>query len=540
MVAIETNPSGAEFERVGKPLADWPPQNQHTRGINYGPKITDKLIITIDGQAGSGKSSAGRVIAYELGLPMIDAGHVFRRMAMLLLGEGVDPKDEAAVGKILERAQLVWNGSRKDIALELDRKPYNPTEAVRVSEDLGRIASSVSRYFCTREFALTSIRNLGRDGCVAIGREMGIAAFPEARHKFYLIADSELRAERRSNQTKGISVSDAKVSLDTRDLHDLIESGVEAALIEQAVTIDTGHRSIDDTFRLVKSLVTATEAHLQETHQQELTHFVQVGSTEAVSQQSRTFLTPYAFHRTVREVRVLHSPDWASGFNDPAVESLYYTGKRPEYAPLLGLWLETSKISGAGTLVGEGASLTEALRVFGSVLWAKRVVPEQIHIAHMLYISEVGRACLSGLPVKKIRITTTVDRDPSDLLLLTSQAMHIDGGSRLILMGRQPMLFTDFKNVKPAQLEELSRLLEFEAERASRETLAKTTSDWSCVLKDPLRVGCFEPYSVVLMKGKKRPDGHNPQVHSGANYNLEPYQEPNIITFIDFELAPAH
>ncbi len=152
-------------------------------------------IITIDGPAGTGKTTVAKAVADRLNLPYFDTGAMYRAVAFLILNEKIPLSDEKRIGELLMSFNFeirINGGGRKYFANGID-----VTEAIR-SQAVTNIVSPVSALHAVRE-ALWEIqrRFAEKRGGVFEGRDMGSAVFPKARYKIFLTARPEIRAERR-------------------------------------------------------------------------------------------------------------------------------------------------------------------------------------------------------------------------------------------------------------------------------------------------------------------------------------------------------
>lgn len=156
------------------------------------------ILITIDGPAGSGKSSAARAVADRLGIVNLNTGAAYRAVALLALREGVDVDDGAALAEIAGRVVLEVEGVR------LDGEEVSEPE-LRTPE-VSAAASKVSVHREVREVLLSVQREAARraregGGAVVEGRDIGTVVLPDADLKVFLSAAPEERARRRAVQS---------------------------------------------------------------------------------------------------------------------------------------------------------------------------------------------------------------------------------------------------------------------------------------------------------------------------------------------------
>jgi len=152
------------------------------------------MIITIDGPAGAGKSSAARELARRLGFEFLDTGAMYRAVTFAALRAGLDVRDHAAVAKIVPGLHIDMPPGRVILNGE------DVTELLRTAEITaasGPIAdnAAVRRPLGTRQHEIATGRNM-----VCEGRDQGTVVFPDAACKFFLIADPAERARRRQRE----------------------------------------------------------------------------------------------------------------------------------------------------------------------------------------------------------------------------------------------------------------------------------------------------------------------------------------------------
>ncbi len=205
------------------------------------------MIITIDGPAGSGKSTAARKLAARLGFPYLDTGAMYRAVTLAALQDGVDLGDEAALTAVAARDDCQFDLGPTHIRVTL--RGHDVTEEIRsmrVNDHTRYIAASpgVRRILIQRQRAVAA--RLG--SVVTEGRDQGTAAFPDAEAKFFLDATREKRTERRLHEmlADGEEVTSAQIlaNLDARDRTDVERAVAPLRAPPDAVRIDTTHLSI--------------------------------------------------------------------------------------------------------------------------------------------------------------------------------------------------------------------------------------------------------------------------------------------------------
>lgn len=206
------------------------------------------IRIAIDGPSGAGKSTVAKALAAKLGIIYVDTGALYRTIGYYVRSQNVDPKDAAAVERLLP-----------EISVEL--KYENGTQTVSLNgEDLGdRIrtpemsmyASAVSAIPAVRAFLLETQRDMAkRHSVIMDGRDIGTVILPDADVKIFLTASNECRAKRRCDElnAKGIAASYDEVLADMieRDRADSTRAIAPAVAAPDAIPFDNSWMSPDE------------------------------------------------------------------------------------------------------------------------------------------------------------------------------------------------------------------------------------------------------------------------------------------------------
>ncbi len=208
-------------------------------------------IVTLDGPAGSGKSSTARVVAEALGFQHLDSGALYRALTFALLEKGIpaDAWPELSTDDLSRLGVETARDSRGRQIVLLAGNPI-PDEALRTPEVNERV-SSLARLHAVRGTLLDLQRRAGREGgLVADGRDMGTVVFPDAEVKVYLVADLRERARRRLLERTGscdaAAVEEEVAAIAARDE---IDQGRELAPLKPATDaweLDTTELSFDE------------------------------------------------------------------------------------------------------------------------------------------------------------------------------------------------------------------------------------------------------------------------------------------------------
>jgi cytidylate kinase len=152
------------------------------------------MIVTIDGPAGAGKSSAARSLALRLGFDFLDTGAMYRAVALAAVRAGCDLADPAAAGSLLGGLRLEMPPGRVLLGGE-DVTALIRTPQVTAATAAAADSAPVRRRLAGWQRALAAGRNI-----VCEGRDQGTIVFPDAECKFFLLADPRERARRRQRE----------------------------------------------------------------------------------------------------------------------------------------------------------------------------------------------------------------------------------------------------------------------------------------------------------------------------------------------------
>jgi len=218
------------------------------------------LVIAVDGPAGSGKSSAARLVAATLGLRYLDTGAMYRALTWWLQEQQVDLTDTAAVvAKIAEpRIEVGTDPERPRITVDgLD--VAGPIRTRQVSNSVSTVAAvpQVRALLIGRQRDIIAAVNAG---IVAEGRDIGTVVAPGAAVKIYLTASEEVRAQRRSadlaDGDPAATVAAVQHEQARRDQRD----AAQMVVAPDAVQIDTTGLTLEEVVSRVVRLVRSRQA----------------------------------------------------------------------------------------------------------------------------------------------------------------------------------------------------------------------------------------------------------------------------------------
>ncbi len=195
------------------------------------------MIVTIDGPAGSGKSSAARELARRLGFEFLDTGAMYRAVAYAAARDAISEDDPAALERWLETLRLeAWPGVVRLDGEDISGRIRTPPITAAAS----RLAAipAVRHYLVRLQRQAAVGRNL-----VCEGRDQGTVVFPNAERKFFLSADRVERARRRHKEllSRGVEVTLDEVlrAQDERDQRDAGRALAPMVPAADAVILDS-------------------------------------------------------------------------------------------------------------------------------------------------------------------------------------------------------------------------------------------------------------------------------------------------------------
>ena len=158
-----------------------------------------RVVITIDGPAGVGKSTTAKLLAKRLGLLYLDTGATYRAVAHEVLARGVDPADAGRAARVARAVRLELRQSPTG-ELAVLANGRDVTRAIR-SDRVTEAAAIIAQHPRVRRALVALQRRLARRRSVVVeGRDTGSVVFPRATYKFFLTADVRIRARRRRQE----------------------------------------------------------------------------------------------------------------------------------------------------------------------------------------------------------------------------------------------------------------------------------------------------------------------------------------------------
>ena len=204
------------------------------------------MIVAIDGPAASGKSTTAKMVAKKLEMTYLDTGAMYRAVTLALLRSNTDLDDYDSVCQVVDELELdIYDKGSKTI-VKLDGEDVS--EAIR-SMPVTENVSAVSAMKYVRQTMVKIQRNIGKKtNCVVEGRDIGTVVFPDAEFKIFMVADVNMRAERRFKDLHEMgesrSFQDVLADLKRRDEKDSTRAYSPLQKADEAIEIDTSMLSL--------------------------------------------------------------------------------------------------------------------------------------------------------------------------------------------------------------------------------------------------------------------------------------------------------
>jgi len=200
------------------------------------------LIVTIDGPAGSGKSTVARLLAQRLGASFLDTGAMYRAVTVAAMNAGVDMTNRKELADVMDKTIFEFTAKANEMIVSVDG--VDVTKQIR-SEQVTANARFIAAAAELRARLVRMQRQFaaGQEKIVTEGRDQGTVAFPDAHVKFYLTADAAERARRRFAELKAkggaASLEQTRRAIEERDRSDQNRDVGPLKPADDAVVVDT-------------------------------------------------------------------------------------------------------------------------------------------------------------------------------------------------------------------------------------------------------------------------------------------------------------
>ena len=211
------------------------------------------MIVTIDGPAGAGKSTAARALARVLGYEFLDTGAMFRAVALAATRAGIALADEAGLSRLLAGVRLEMAAGRVSLDGE-DVSGQIRTPAITAGSSVVAASAVVRPRLASLQRQIVA----GRD-FVCEGRDQGTVVFPDAACKFFLTADPEERLRRRDADLRSrgtvVQIDALRREQAERDYRDSHRELAPLRPARDAILVDSTGRTLDEIVSLMEGEV---------------------------------------------------------------------------------------------------------------------------------------------------------------------------------------------------------------------------------------------------------------------------------------------
>jgi CMP/dCMP kinase len=212
------------------------------------------VIIAIDGPAGSGKTTVGRIVAEDLGFALVDTGLFYRAVTVEARRRGITPDDVGGLTKMLADVRIEVDTSPDESRAgpllmvdgrDVSRQAHDPAIAAELSQ--------ISQIPAVRRLLVEPQRHAALGDAVVLGRDIGTVIFPDADVKFFFTAPAAERVARRRrelDQASGRATPDAVLEqeIEGRDRADREREIAPLRPATDAIIVATEGKSVRQVF----------------------------------------------------------------------------------------------------------------------------------------------------------------------------------------------------------------------------------------------------------------------------------------------------
>ena len=206
------------------------------------------MIIAIDGPAATGKSTSAKLVSQKLGFTYLDTGAMYRCVTLLVLRNNVEINNQDHLASLLKNFQLDIKKNGKDHLFLLDGEDVS--KDIR-SSDVTDNVSAVSALPVVRKRLVSIQRKIAdNQDAVVEGRDIGTVVFPNADVKFFIVADTLVRAKRRQLDLKRLgekkTIDSLIKEIRDRDNYDSQRKISPLTKAIDAIEVNTTNTTIDE------------------------------------------------------------------------------------------------------------------------------------------------------------------------------------------------------------------------------------------------------------------------------------------------------
>ena len=206
------------------------------------------MIIALDGQSGTGKSTLSKLVAKKLGFKYLNTGMIYRAITYYFVKNNILPNDINEITNALSNINIHIKFDNDNQMVYIDNQDITPYVS---SQEVQRNVTLYSQIFSIRE-KITEIQRVfaQNNNIVVEGRDIGTHVFPNADYKFFVTCNIEIRAKRRLDDLvksgQNITLDEVVNSLKNRDYIDTTREFSPLKRADDAIDIDTSNSTIDE------------------------------------------------------------------------------------------------------------------------------------------------------------------------------------------------------------------------------------------------------------------------------------------------------
>ncbi len=198
------------------------------------------MIISIDGAAGTGKTTVGKIVANKLNYQFLDSGKIYRAYTFKMIKKNIFDSNNIIDQLSSTEIKYIYKNNKE--ILDLDGIDVSNNLH---SESVDKHVSEVSKIPEIRLKMTDLQRKIVKKNFIVVGRDIGSVVLPDAELKIFLTASIKERAKRRFHERKNESLDEIENSIKKRDLIDSTRKVAPLKIPEKAIVIDTENKNID-------------------------------------------------------------------------------------------------------------------------------------------------------------------------------------------------------------------------------------------------------------------------------------------------------
>lgn len=205
------------------------------------------IIVAIDGYSACGKSTLARQLAARLNYLYLDTGAMYRALALYILEQNISWKEPSALLKIFDSVHISFHFDTLKDQYRTFLNKRDVEDNIRTMQ-VSNLVSEIAAVSSVRKFLVQQQRAIGAQKKIVLdGRDIGTVVFPDAELKIFVIADMEVRIQRRHTELEAagfnVSSDDIRKNLNKRDHEETTRSDSPLKRADDAILLDTSYLS---------------------------------------------------------------------------------------------------------------------------------------------------------------------------------------------------------------------------------------------------------------------------------------------------------